>query len=74
MAGFGYIAEGVAAAKHLHAVAAQKKLTLPVCGGVYRILNREVQPLAELESMLGRISGGTRTGTRLHLAQRIRLR
>jgi glycerol-3-phosphate dehydrogenase (NAD(P)+) len=74
MPGFGYFAEGVAAAKHLHALTAQKKLTLPVCSGVYRILNRDAQPLAELESMLGRISGGTKTGARLHLAQRIRLR
>ena len=71
---FGYLAEGVTATKHLHAISAHKKLTLPVCDGVYRILNREVEPLAELESMLGRISGGTKTGARLHLAQRIRLR
>ncbi len=73
MESFGYIAEGVAAAKHLHTITVQKKLVLPVCGGVYRILNREVDPLAELESMLGRISAGTKTGARLHLAQRIRL-
>jgi glycerol-3-phosphate dehydrogenase (NAD(P)+) len=72
--GFGYIAEGVVAARYLHAIAGQKKLTLPICAGVYRILNREVEPLAELESMLGRISGGTKTGARLHLAQRMRLR
>jgi glycerol-3-phosphate dehydrogenase (NAD(P)+) len=71
---FGYLAEGAVAAKHLHAITAQKKLALPICAGVYRILNREVEPLTELESMLGRISGGTKTGTRLHLAQRLRLR
>jgi len=70
---FGYIAEGAVAAKHLHAITAQKKLALPICAGVYRILNRETEPLAELENMLGRISGGTKTGARLHLAQRMRL-
>ncbi len=71
---FGYLAEGAVAAKHLHAITGQKKLALPICAGVYRILNREVEPLTELESMLGRISGGTKTGARLHLAQRMRLR
>jgi len=55
---FGYIPEGVITAKHVHTIAAQKKLTLPIAGGVYRVLNREVEPIAELERMLGRISEG----------------
>jgi glycerol-3-phosphate dehydrogenase (NAD(P)+) len=52
---FGYIAEGVVTAKWVHALAAQRKLSLPIIGGVHRILNREVEPLTEVRSMLERI-------------------
>ena len=52
---FGYIAEGVVTARWVQAIAAKRKLTLPIIGGVYRILNREVDPLAEVQSMLDRI-------------------
>jgi glycerol-3-phosphate dehydrogenase (NAD(P)+) len=55
MPGFGYIAEGVVTAKWVKAIAAQKKIALPITGGVYRILNREVNPLEEVQSMLERI-------------------
>ncbi len=44
---FGYIAEGVVTAKWVQHLAAQRKLSLPIIGGVYRILNREVDPLAK---------------------------
>ena len=50
---FGYIAEGVVTAKWVNAIAAQRKLSLPIIGGVYRILNREVDPLAEAAEHAG---------------------
>jgi len=59
---FGYIAEGVVTAKWINALAG--KLALPIIGGVYRILNREVEPLAELGSMLERITTGSAQGGR----------
>jgi glycerol-3-phosphate dehydrogenase (NAD(P)+) len=52
---FGYIPEGVVTAKWVHALAAQRKISLPIVGGVYRILNREVDPLVEVQNMLERI-------------------
>ncbi len=61
---FGYIAEGVVTAKWVNALAAQRKLVLPIIDGVYRILNREVEPLAELGTMLDRIINRSRAGRR----------
>jgi glycerol-3-phosphate dehydrogenase (NAD(P)+) len=49
---FGYIAEGVVTAKWVHAISAQRKLALPIMGGVYRILDKQVDPLAEVQNML----------------------
>jgi glycerol-3-phosphate dehydrogenase (NAD(P)+) len=62
--GIGYIAEGVITAKWVHAIAVQRKLTLPIARGVYRILNREVDPLAEVQSMLEGITSRTPAGRR----------
>ncbi len=59
---FGYIAEGVVTAKWVNELAG--KLSLPIIGGVYRVLNREVEPLAELSSMLERITAGSAGGGR----------
>ncbi|HEY9595301.1 MAG TPA: NAD(P)H-dependent glycerol-3-phosphate dehydrogenase, partial [Spirochaetia bacterium] len=59
---FGYIAEGVVTAKWVHAIAAQKKLALPIIEGVYRILNREAEPLAEVRAMLERITSRSKAG------------
>jgi glycerol-3-phosphate dehydrogenase (NAD(P)+) len=56
----GYIPEGVVTAKHLHALAEQKGLILPISGGVYRVLNREVDPLTEVENIIERIIGRSR--------------
>lgn len=61
---FGYIAEGVVTAKWVNAIAAQRKLVLPIIDGVYRILNREVEPLAELGTMLDRIIARSKSGRR----------
>ncbi len=52
---FGSIAEGVVTAKWVKSIARQRKLVLPIIDGVYRILNREAEPLAELQEMLDRI-------------------
>jgi len=61
---FGYIAEGAVTAKWVNAIAAQKKLALPIIGGVYRILNRQVDPLVEVESMLELLTGRAKAGSR----------
>jgi glycerol-3-phosphate dehydrogenase (NAD(P)+) len=61
---FGYIAEGVVTAKWVNSIAAQKKLVLPIIDGVYRILNREAEPLTELRTMLDRIISRSKAGRR----------
>jgi len=53
--GFGYIAEGVVTSKWVDTLARQRKISLPIIGGVYRVLNREVDPLMEVQKMLERI-------------------
>jgi glycerol-3-phosphate dehydrogenase (NAD(P)+) len=65
---FGYIAEGVVTAKWVHALAAQRKLLLPIISGVYRILNREVEPLVEVQTMIERIVSRSPTGRRTRAA------
>jgi glycerol-3-phosphate dehydrogenase (NAD(P)+) len=52
---FGYIAEGVVTSKWVNSLAVQRKISLPIIGGVYRVLNREVDPLLEVQNMLERI-------------------
>jgi glycerol-3-phosphate dehydrogenase (NAD(P)+) len=49
---FGYIAEGVVTSKWVNSLAMQRKISLPIIGGVYRVLNREVDPLVEVQTML----------------------
>ena len=61
---FGYIAEGIATAKWVHALSRQRKLALPIISGVYRILNREVEPLTEVSTMLERIISRSKAGKR----------
>lgn len=53
----GYYAEGVSAAGYTWRLAKKYNLNLPICSGVYRILNREVEPLQEVELILKRITG-----------------
>ena len=52
---FGYIAEGVVTAKWVNAISAQRRLSLPIMAGVYRILDKQVDPLVEVQGMLERI-------------------
>lgn len=53
----GYYAEGVSAARYTWRLTKKYNLNLPICSGVYRILNREVEPLQEVELILKRITG-----------------
>lgn len=64
MPSFGYIAEGVVTAKWVKALAAQKKLALPIIEGVYRILNCEADPVAELGTMLDVLISRSKSGRR----------
>jgi glycerol-3-phosphate dehydrogenase (NAD(P)+) len=57
---FGYIPEGVVTAKHVHSLAEQKGLELPIAGGVYRVLNREVDALSEVANIVERITARSR--------------
>ena len=57
---FGYLAEGVVTAKHVHTLCAQKQIVLPISTSVYRVLNREADPHDEVGNMLDRIAGQTR--------------
>jgi len=52
IAEIGYFPEGVAAAKHVKALAEKYRLKMPVSTGLYRILNREIEPLEFLNSFL----------------------
>jgi glycerol-3-phosphate dehydrogenase (NAD(P)+) len=48
----GYLPEGAVACKHVAAIAAERRLDLPIMGGVYRILDRRSEPLGFLEDYL----------------------
>ena len=48
----GYLPEGIAAAKHVKALAEKYKLKIPVSAGLYQILDREIEPLDFLKNFL----------------------
>jgi glycerol-3-phosphate dehydrogenase (NAD(P)+) len=48
----GYFAEGVVASRYVKRLAEEHGLALPICAGVYRILNREAEPLEAVEDIL----------------------
>ena len=48
----GYLPEGVAAAKHIIALADKYKLKMPISAGIYQILNRKVDPIEFLKGYL----------------------
>ncbi len=48
----GYLPEGAVACKHVAAIAAARKLDLPIMGGVDSILDRRSEPLQFLEEYL----------------------
>lgn len=48
----GYLPEGAIACKFVHAIAEQKSLKLPICDGLYRILNKEIKAVDFLDELL----------------------
>ena len=54
----GYLPEGAVACKHVQAIAAERKLELPIMGGVHAILDRKIEPLDFLERYLGSMGAG----------------
>jgi glycerol-3-phosphate dehydrogenase (NAD(P)+) len=48
----GYLPEGAVACKHVHAIAQERKLDLPIMEGVHSILDRRAEPLQFLEKYL----------------------
>lgn len=40
----GYLPEGAIACKYVHEIAESKKIRLTICDGLFRILNREIEP------------------------------
>lgn len=49
----GYLPEGAVACKYVHEIAVQKKLRLPICDALYRVLNKEISPQQCLEELIG---------------------
>jgi glycerol-3-phosphate dehydrogenase (NAD(P)+) len=56
----GYLPEGAVACREVAQLAAVNRLDLPIMGGVHRILDRKVEPLAFLEDYLASL--GARAG------------
>ena len=50
-----YLPEGAAAAKYVKILAKKHKLKLPLCLGIYQILNRETEPLDFIKSYLNEL-------------------
>jgi len=50
-----YLPEGVAAAKYVKVLAEKHRLKMPISTGLYRILNREIEPLAFLKQFLNEL-------------------
>ncbi len=48
----GYLPEGAIAATHVKALSNQYKLKMPICETVYRILNKEAEPLNSVQEMV----------------------
>lgn len=56
----GYLAEGVAAAKFVRDIAQNSGMNLPICRGVYDILNKEKAPVDSVTEMISALTGITR--------------
>lgn len=48
----GYLPEGAVACKFVHVISEQKGLKLPICDGLYRILNKEIKAVDFLDELL----------------------
>ncbi|MBN2531499.1 MAG: NAD(P)-dependent glycerol-3-phosphate dehydrogenase [Spirochaetales bacterium] len=55
----GYFPEGILASQRAHDLAEEYKLKLPICNGVYRVLNSQVKPLQEVKNILKGITKGS---------------
>ena len=55
----GYLSEGAVACKYVHEIAQKYGLHLVISGGLYKILNREIEPMDFLNNLLamGKING-----------------
>ena len=51
----GYLPEGAVACKYVHQIAEKKSLKLPICNGLYKVLNKEAAPLDVLFELVGAI-------------------
>lgn len=49
----GYLPEGAVACKYIHEICQQKEIKLPICNGLYRILNKEIAPIDFMYELLG---------------------
>ncbi len=52
----GYLPEGAVACKFVNILAEKKNLKLPICRGLFKILNNEVQPLEFIENVLNGVT------------------
>jgi len=48
----GYLAEGAVACKFVHQIAVEHNLKLTICDGLYRILNKEIEPMKLLKELM----------------------
>ncbi|ULQ59610.1 NAD(P)H-dependent glycerol-3-phosphate dehydrogenase [Brucepastera parasyntrophica] len=48
----GYLPEGAVACKYVQQISAAQNLKLPICNGLYRILNKELAPVEYIEKLL----------------------
>ncbi|MBU0928474.1 MAG: NAD(P)-dependent glycerol-3-phosphate dehydrogenase [Spirochaetes bacterium] len=53
----GYLPEGAPASGFVRALADQKRLDMPICRGVHRILDKELTPKEFIEEYLGGLAG-----------------
>jgi len=52
IAELGYLPEGAIACKYVHEIAEAQGLKLPICNGLFRILNKELAPVEFIEQLL----------------------
>lgn len=48
----GYLPEGAVACKYVHELSQKQNIKLPICNGLYRILNKELRPVEFIEEIL----------------------
>jgi glycerol-3-phosphate dehydrogenase (NAD(P)+) len=53
----GYLPEGVPASIFVQKIMDEKRLSMPICRGVHRILDKELSPKEFIEEYLGSLAG-----------------